>query len=63
MNKLQSDIKAKLHVAIQRAGKDGMEYLHGDISQAEYHLRQQILEDMLYVHLAGLEPTRESEVV
>ena len=63
MNKLQSEIKVKLHVAIQRAGKDGMEYLHGDISDIEYHMRQQILEDVLYASIMGLEPKHESEVV
>lgn len=55
MNKFQSDLKAKLHMAIIKAGYDGMEYIHDDITEAEYRIRQQLLEDELFAFITTKE--------
>lgn len=48
MTKEESDLKAKLHIVIKQAGYDGMCYMHGDLTETEYRIRQALLEDQIF---------------
>lgn len=63
MNIQAQHLKSVIHVAILQAGLDGMEYIHKDISDIEFRIRQQLLEDKIFAAVAGSEPVHESEVV